>query len=164
MVLGKAAVRVASIPTVAQTTVYRAYNNSRVTNVSQVDDERFSAFLNLAYRPLSNLELAGGLRYTTVTKHLRKFTGDDPLAANSATLPAAIGGNFVASPDQRTDTNLSKQASITYRPVDTISLYASYGEGFKAGGWNTGQITQSISNNGLPAGADNPPAHELPAN
>ena len=152
---------VASIPTAVQTSVFRTYNNSRVTHISQVEDERLSAFVNLTYRPLPNVELAAGLRYTTVNKHLLKFTADDPLAANPATLASAAGGNFVATPDQRTDKNLSKQASITYRPLETISAYASYGEGFKAGGWNTGQITQAIFNNGLRVGVEKLHAYEV---
>lgn len=161
MILFKAGVPVSSIPAAALTSVYAAYNNSRVTHTSQVQDERLSAFLNLTYRPWPNLELAGGLRYTSVTKRLLKFTADDPLAANTATLGSAIGGNFVAAPDRRTDDFLAKQASITYRPVETISLYASYGEGFKAGGWNTGQITQATFATGLRFGVEKLHAYEL---
>ena len=67
----------------------------------------------------------------------------------------------MATPDKRTDTNLAKQASITYRPLETITLYASYGEGFKAGGWNTGQITQAIFNTGLRVGVEKLHAYEI---
>lgn len=151
---------VATIPTAVQTSVFRNYNRTRVTHTSKVDDERMSAFLNVNLRPFDNLELAAGLRYTSIAKRLLNFTADDPLAANPATLAAAIGGNFTAAPDKRTDTNLSKQASITYRPTNTLTVYGSYGEGFKAGGWNTGQITQAIFNSGLRVGTEKLYAYE----
>ena len=161
MLLFRAGTPVANIPAAVQTSVFRAYNSVNVAHPVRTDDQRYSAFANLNYRPAEAWEVSAGVRYTSVQKHLLSFSANDPLAANPSTLASASWGNFVAAPDSRKDNNVSPKFSVTYRPATDISVYASYAQGFKAGGWNTGQITQSVFLTGLRFGIEKLHAYEI---
>ncbi len=85
-----------------------------------------SGFLQIAYKIFENLELSGGVRYTNERKHERitsKLTGIDK--------------TFLFTPSEIESNDWSPEISLNYRPTQDITLFGSYRQGFKSGGFAT---------------------------
>lgn len=95
-----------------------------------------SAFAELTYNVTDQLELSGGARYSHESRN-----------SFQQSLPAHLGFAAFFPPniridDRFRDNNVSPQATIRYKPSRDLTFYASYKEGFKAGGFN---ISQSLT-------------------
>jgi len=92
----------------------------------------YSFFGELNWKIASNLELAGGARYT-----LEEKTGDE----GTTYLHGLVAG--IASPPGRrivgafTEHNVSPQVTLSWHPTPDTMIYAAYKEGFKSGGFST---------------------------
>jgi iron complex outermembrane receptor protein len=87
-----------------------------------VDIKSYSAFAQARYKIIPDLELAAGARWTHETRQITPFnliTGEPVFVA-------------VAKPKLASD-NLSPEFTLTYRPLDTLTLFGSYKKGFKSG-------------------------------
>lgn len=113
-------------------------NNTYVTfkrdNGFQTDSLSFFAEGTLNLTP--QLELSAGARYSFEARDSYQRS----LPAHIA-FAAAFPGNIVLE-DRYRDDNISPQATIRYKPTQDTTLYASYKQGFKAGGFN---ISQGLS-------------------
>ena len=86
-----------------------------------IGTKAYSAFGQMRFKLTSEIELAGGLRYS----HERK------------SLDGTVGGAaFVVARPTRAFHNVSPEASITYKPDQNLTFYASYRQGFVSGGYN----------------------------
>jgi iron complex outermembrane receptor protein len=96
-----------------------------------------SAFAELDWKILPNLELAGGARYTTESKSI------DNVATYVAPLTYFDFFNPSDGPIKGTivDTNVSPQVTLTWHPIPNTTLYAAYKTGFLSGGFSTPTIT-----------------------
>lgn len=100
--------------------------------------ENISAYADFTYDVSDRLSLSAGARYTedkTVADVKRDFLlGLGSPAFNG---PANL---FVTQTDfenlERKDTNFSPRAAISFKANDNTNLYASYSQGFKAGGFD----------------------------
>lgn len=99
-----------------------------------VDTQALSAFGQVIFDVSDTVELSGGLRWSQEKKDWRGFDG---LANPVQTF------NVVA--DSATFDNLSPEATITFRPTENSTYFASYKQGFKSGGFQV---------NFLPGGFD----------
>lgn len=86
----------------------------------------YSAFGQLRYQILPELELAGGLRWT-----------DETRTEAPVSLPTVTGGG-TPIPVPLTTTRIEAQpiapeATLTYRPTDNVTLFASYKQAYKSG-------------------------------
>lgn len=102
--------------------------------------ESYSAFLQGRWHILPNLELAAGARYS----HDAKDSSIENLAASpyaSAVGIALIPAGQVISPRYRGN-NISPEATLTWRPTSTQTLYAAYKTGYKAGGISNGSLLE----------------------
>lgn len=98
--------------------------------------DTMSAFAELTWNLTEQLELSGGARYSHESRD-----------SYQQSLPAHLGFAAFFPPNIRIDDrfrdgNLSPQATIRFKPSRDLTFYASYKEGFKAGGFN---ISQSLT-------------------
>jgi outer membrane receptor protein involved in Fe transport len=96
------------------------------------DATTWSAFAELSWDILPTLELAGGARWT----HEKKDSYQIPEFV-LPTLRAAFG--LQSFTDRFRDSNVSPQATLTWRPDTDHTYYVAYKEGFKSGGYNLSQ-------------------------
>jgi iron complex outermembrane receptor protein len=86
-----------------------------------------------------------GLRYTHEKKDLEAHLTDNnticavfsgsTLASLPCVIPRVPGGNF-SFDDKKSESKFSGTAVLSWKPVDSILMYASYSKGYKAGGFN----------------------------
>lgn len=90
------------------------------------DNKAYALFGQVAYDVLQDLELSLALRWD---KEERESTNLTP--ADFVTLPSDLGR---VREDSFED--LQPRVSLRYTPTDALAIYASYGEGFRSGGFN----------------------------
>lgn len=114
--------RIAAVPADPSTGKFQSWEKPGST-----DGETISAFGQVTFDILSNLELSAGGRYT----HEKK----DSVLQNTYVHPflAAVfrTDRFV---NNFSDNNFSPEVSLTYHPIPNTTLYAAYKTGFKSGG------------------------------
>ena len=110
----------------------------------------FALFTQDTWHLTDRLSLTGGVRWTTETKKLAAtLSTSNPACAailpRIAAYPAAIARAVcsTSSPamdgtyyDQNSDSAFSGMAALNWRVSDGVSLYGTYGRGYKAGGYN----------------------------
>lgn len=103
------------------------------------DGESASAFAELRYAPVEQIEISGGARWTHEAKDTFVFQDyTHPLVR--AQLP-----NGARFDDRYREDNVSPQGVISWKPNRDLMVYAAYKEGFKAGGYNTSMVIQAAT-------------------
>jgi iron complex outermembrane receptor protein len=131
----------------------RAYNPP--TSISPTDllyDDNFASkvyagFGSLAVHPWNSVEVALALRHDT--EH-RNVSNNVPRASAPFLQPAVCRPNCLINPAYNADPALLKIASraktyaqlqpklsVNWKPRETLALFASYGTGFRSGGFNS---------------------------
>jgi len=87
-----------------------------------IDGETVSAFLQGTYDLTDQLELSGGVRWTREDRDL---------------VIDRDGVRQPVSPANATFENTSPELTLTWRPSDTLTVFAGYRSGFKSGGFAT---------------------------
>jgi outer membrane receptor protein involved in Fe transport len=103
------------------------------------DNDAWSLFLQGTYNITPALELSGGARFS----HEVRDSYQRSLNANNA-FAAAFPGGIVLN-DHYKDHNLSPEVTLRYKPATDTTLYVSYKQGFKAGGFNISQALTAAS-------------------
>ncbi len=107
---------------------------------SSFDADSLSFFGELTVNLSEQLELSGGARYSYESRDSEQHSGA-PNAAFANVFP-----DGVVITDRYRQGNLSPQATLRYKPSEDLTLYASYKQGFKAGGYNLSQsLTRAAS-------------------
>jgi iron complex outermembrane recepter protein len=135
----------------------------------------FAFFSNETYAITSNLELTGGFRYTHEKKVAASNYNDTDGGAGCGSLltspgvatlnPASpeylfllgYGCSVVFNPffaklsevQSLTENNLSGTVKLSYRFNDDLMTYVSFADGYKAGGFNLGRVTNPAAANPL---------------
>lgn len=115
--------------------ILQAQGNTEIgttTNTQTSSNESLAFWASGTFQPIDQIEITAGVRYTDESQggSFGAFTDGDILplfgvvAFPSITLP------------NRSDNNISFNGSISYFPSDDVTLYASYAEGFRSGGYN----------------------------
>lgn len=89
-------------------------------------DDAWSVFAQARWNIVPTLELSGGGRYSQETKEIVKAAAGATFASGVPPIP------------KQTWTNFSPEATLTWRPTERLTAYASYKEGFLSGGYNGG--------------------------
>ena len=112
-------------------------NPAVINNYRYVQDgDAWSVFGQVRYSILKTVELSGGARYSHEKKSLPvTLTGTSNSGVQFATTPPVKEASW---------NNLSPEATISWRPSDTFTAFASYKYGFVSGGFNGGAA------NGIP--------------
>jgi len=111
--------------------------------------QTLSAFAQARWKILDNLELAGGVRYTHETRNLTRLQ-DTYVHPGLPFLPVGknITGRFA-------DSNYSPEATLTWHPTRTSTLYAAYKTGYKSGGFSQpGNIAANANADNLRFGSE----------
>lgn len=93
-----------------------------------IDGSTLSLFASAVYDLTDTVELSGGVRWTEEERKLS-------LDRNNVAQPL--------DPDKATFENTSPELTLTWRPHDDLTLFASYREGFKSGGFGTPNLNQA---------------------
>jgi outer membrane receptor protein involved in Fe transport len=108
--------------------------------IAGFDGKSYSAFTELRWNILENLELAGGVRWSREEKD----SFSDQYYRHQA-FASQFGIRQIF--DTFRDENLSPQATLTWKPTSDITIYGAYKQGFKAGGYNTSlTVTPTVTN------------------
>jgi len=126
---------------------------------NKITVESWAAYFHGNYRFTPKLELTAGIRYTSETKDLDRWSQisypNDPAVA--AALQAATGVPFTQFPgaafgainydkvsDSREDNDWSPTVGLNYFLEEEIMLYVKYARGNKSGGWNADFMTNGL--------------------
>ncbi len=98
------------------------------------NNESRAIFGEVNYEITPQLEVTGGLRYTSETRKIASESQSFLLANGASPYPGIPG--YPLFQGRKTWTNLSGRAILQYKPSDTTMAYASYSTGFRSGNWN----------------------------
>ncbi len=105
------------------------------------DGSAYSFFGQLIWKMLSNVELAGGARYSHETKHVNLGNTFVNPASAAILLPIATPITGKHSED-----NVSPEATLTWHPSSNTTLYGAYKTGYLSGGFsNPGILSRSLT-------------------
>jgi iron complex outermembrane receptor protein len=112
--------------------------NLTLATSGTVKTKSYAAFTDLSYDVSDVLKVSAGLRYTkddkTGTVYRQNFTGiRSPLFGNAAAVAGLLRTNYTK--DKSFD-QLTPRVSVSYQPSRDLNVYASYGKGFKSGGFD----------------------------
>ena len=118
-------------------TIVGIANLTTVTS-GRVDTKSIAAFADLSYRLADQWSISAGGRYTKDDKtgqvYRQNFTGiRSPLFGNRAAIPGLLRTNYTNS---REFSEFTPRVSVTWEPLETATVYASWGKGFKSGGFD----------------------------
>jgi len=120
--------------------------NGKVDSYEQVaknTGQTLSAFQQLRWTIIDQLDLSGGVRYTHESK--------DVLVTNAYVNPVALAplnlqpvGNFLIG--HFTDDNWSPEATLSWKPIQDTMIYGAFKTGFKSGGFSNPALFQNVQN------------------
>ena len=118
-------------------TVVGGLNLTTLTS-GQVKTKSYAAFGDISFDVTDKLKISGGLRYTkddkTGTVFRRNYTGiRSPRFGNANAVPGLIRTDYT---NDRSFDQFTPRVSISYEPRRDLNLYASWGRGFKSGGFD----------------------------
>lgn len=104
----------------------------------EVLTKSYAAFGDFSFDLTDQFKVSAGLRYTrdekTGTVFRRNYTGiRSPRFGNAAAIPGLIRSDYTNSRDFE---KFTPRVSLSYQPHDDLNFYASYGKGFKSGGFD----------------------------
>jgi iron complex outermembrane receptor protein len=112
--------------------------NLTIATAGEVKTKSKAAFADVSFDLDDQWSLSVGGRYTKDDKtgnvYRQNFTGiRSPLFGNTAAIPGLMRTNYTSS---RSFSELTPRASVRFKPMQDLMLYASYGRGFKSGGFD----------------------------
>jgi iron complex outermembrane receptor protein len=127
-----------------------AFTGFTAQTFGEVGTETWSVFADFTYDLTDKLSIAVGGRYTederTSTVLRRNYVGGFSEFFGGNGIPIQTTSNFEGS---ETFDDFSPRVSVTYKPVDDHTVYATYAQGFKGGSFDPrGQSTLAIDLNG----------------
>jgi iron complex outermembrane receptor protein len=104
----------------------------------RVDTESLAAFADVSFDITDQLAVSLGGRWTrdekTGTVYRQNFTGvRSPFFGNAAAVPGLVRTDYT---NDATFEEFTPRASLTWEPTEDLTLYASYSQGFKSGGFD----------------------------
>ncbi len=112
--------------------------NLTILTSGTVKTKSYAAFADFSFDLTEQFQVSAGLRYThddkTGTVFRQNYTGiRSPVFGNAAAIPGLIRTNYT---NDRSFKKLTPRVSLSYQPTDNLNFYASYGQGFKSGGFD----------------------------
>jgi iron complex outermembrane receptor protein len=137
-----------------------------LTNPAMVNDyflrqrgNAYSAYMQLSYKPIEQIEIDVGGRYSYEKKRLTSVRFTPGLADGAFSgsylldnyfLTPATEVNSIILPNRKDHWNdFSPEITASYRPNQHLTIFGSYKHGFLSGGYNSGSVSF-----GTPAGCD----------
>ncbi|TGX54716.1 TonB-dependent receptor [Sphingomonas gei] len=118
-------------------TVVGLLNTTTLTS-GTVDTKSYAAFGDLSFDLTDKFKVSAGARYTrdekTGTVFRRNYTGiRSPVFGNAGAVPGLLRTDYT---NDRSFEKFTPRVSISYEPRQDLNFYASYGQGFKSGGFD----------------------------
>ncbi len=112
--------------------------NLTIFTQGSVDTESIAAFADVSFDLTESLALSVGGRWTRDEKtgqvYRQNFTGiRSPFFGNAAAVPGLVRTNYTNS---ATFEEFTPRVSLTWELSDALTLYGSYSQGFKSGGFD----------------------------
>ncbi len=112
--------------------------NTTVFTQGQVDTESLAAFADVSIDLTDTLALSVGARWTRDDKtgqvYRQNFTGiRSPFFGNAAAVPGLVRTNYTNDAQFE---EVTPRVSLTWEASDALTLYTSYSQGFKSGGFD----------------------------
>jgi len=112
--------------------------NLTIFTTGAVKTTSYAAFGDLSFDISDKLKASIGGRYTSDkregTVFRRNFTGiRSPFFGNAAAVPGLVRSDYT---NTRTDKKFTPRVSLSYQPTNDLTVYASYGKGYKSGGFD----------------------------
>jgi iron complex outermembrane receptor protein len=106
--------------------------------VGDVDTKTWAAFADFTFDLTDQFAVSLGGRYThdkrrALIQRGNYLNGPSPALGGTGTLLGALTSNFLG---EETFKQFTPRASLTFKPSDDHTLYASYSKGFKGGGFD----------------------------
>jgi iron complex outermembrane receptor protein len=124
-------------------------NNYMFTQKGQA----FSAFLQTSYKPIPEVEISVGGRYTHEKKRLTDVRNGGGIADSRPGMTTVLDGSTIVSVangglalDRGAWDDFSPEATINYRPSQNLTLFTSYKHGFLSGGFNSSSVNLGAGN------------------
>lgn len=95
------------------------------------DGKAYSAYLQVIFKPVEEVEIDVGGRYSRETKKVPMVRSDTA----SVILDAA--DEIVVARRKRNFNDFSPEITLSYRPTDQLTVFGSYKHGFLSGGFNS---------------------------
>jgi iron complex outermembrane receptor protein len=95
-----------------------------------VEIQSYSGFGQVTYDPIPEIEIAAGARWTDEQRQHQEYNFDTAFGGVLGRVPLSPANAKLS------EFNVSPEASITYKPTDTDTVYATYKQGFKAGSFD----------------------------
>lgn len=104
----------------------------------KVKTRSIAGFADVSFDISEHFKASVGLRYTSDkregTVFRQNFTGiRSPLFGNAAAVPGLVRTDYT---NERTDSQFTPRASLSWLPNDDLTFYASYSKGYKSGGFD----------------------------
>lgn len=116
------------------TPAYRRYLANQKD--SQTKGETYAMFAQLIVRPITSIEIAGGARYTSESK--------DSYFVQPYSHPIRVAqGIFLPGVTLRSNQDFndwSPEATVTWKPVQEVTVYGAYKTAYKSGGFSNSGI------------------------
>ena len=119
----------------------------------------YSAFLSASFKPIEQLEISAGGRYSYEKKRLTDVRTGGGIAEvfnpaifkgildASTVLTTTLNANgYSLAKDHDSWDDFSPEATITFRPSSDLTVFASYKHGFLSGGFNSSSVNLSLPN------------------
>ncbi|GGC39839.1 TonB-dependent receptor [Novosphingobium marinum] len=103
---------------------------------SQTRGETIAVFGQAIFKPIEQIEIAGGVRYTHETKEsyfLQPYS--NPVLVNLGVFSPGV----VLNADQSFD-NWSPEVTVTWQPSDEVTIYGAFKTAYKSGGFSNSGI------------------------
>ncbi len=100
------------------------------------DGIAYSFFGQAQFKPIPEVEIAAGGRYSHEEKKLISVVNRAHELVNNTTVTGALSNGL----NKKTFNNFSPEISISYRPNSNLNIYANYKRGFLSGGFNGGSF------------------------
>jgi iron complex outermembrane receptor protein len=127
-----------------------AFQNS--LSLTETRDRSYALFGLIAYEFSDKFDVSGELRYSRDRKNFfLDFT-----SFSTTGLPTRSTQEY-----QRDFEKLSPVFAVSFKPIENISLYARYGSGFRAGGFNNVPDPQAPARFEIPYEQENAKAYEI---
>lgn len=112
--------------------------NTTIFTQGQVETESLAAFADVSFDITDALALSVGARWTRDDKtgqvYRQNFTGiRSPFFGNPAAVPGLVRTDYTNDAQFE---EVTPRVSLTWEPSDELTLYASYSQGFKSGGFD----------------------------
>ena len=110
--------------------------------------QAYSAFISGSFKPIPEVEISGGVRYSYEKKRLTdvRSGGGTTLVLDDSTVLRTVADGGTLTKDRDHWDDFSPEATVSYRPSTDLTLFASYKHGFLSGGFNSSSVDFSVPN------------------